>query len=336
MLQTMIRRASIFLCMFLFAYIFAAAQQKPATFPSEIVISQHTFFDFGPPFDYYEVITVDRTRTGLSVERVLVTPAGDECIQQPTVEVQTGTLHGTMAELFENENPCEIPDNVLDAESSRCKNCMRLSGADVTLHVGCEKRDRQLRMDILDRDMFDRAPKTPQYTSLTMRIMTKLNQALGPGVMEKPAFAAITPNFHASSSNLRETMIVRELMKGKFDNFFDSKPLISELAHESKETKSPTSVEFIEFSPFNPTSVELPTYPPIAEMSHVQGDVTVRFDVSQEGKAENLAFVKGSKLLESTMATAIAKWRFPAVASGHEEQATINFQMNCGKRSESR
>jgi hypothetical protein len=45
-----------------------------------------------------------------------------------------------------------------------------------------------IRSDILDRDMFDPIPNTPEHTARTMRLLQRLDDAIGPGVMEKPIF----------------------------------------------------------------------------------------------------------------------------------------------------
>jgi hypothetical protein len=55
--------------------------------------------------------------------------------------------------------------------------------------VQCGDQTRLIRMDILDRDMFDPAPKTPGHTSWTMTLMGRLDQTVGHSVMEPPVFA---------------------------------------------------------------------------------------------------------------------------------------------------
>jgi len=67
----------------------------------------------------------------------------------------------------------------LHRELKRCKKCLTFSGVNVTMQVSCKGRDRQLRMDILDRDIFDSAPHTPANTSWTMTFLTELDTTLG-------------------------------------------------------------------------------------------------------------------------------------------------------------
>ena len=44
-------------------------------------------------------------------------------------------------------------------------------------------------MDILDRDMFDPPPNTPEHASWTMALLARLDRALGLGALERPIFA---------------------------------------------------------------------------------------------------------------------------------------------------
>jgi hypothetical protein len=36
----------------------AGAQATQTGFPSQVLLARHTYFDFGPPFDFYEVISL--------------------------------------------------------------------------------------------------------------------------------------------------------------------------------------------------------------------------------------------------------------------------------------
>ncbi|MBV8437119.1 MAG: hypothetical protein JOY95_06355 [Silvibacterium sp.] len=149
--------------------------------PEQLIIARHTFFDVGPPFDYYEVIQVTTEGTGLLVQRALVTPPGDVCFQPAKLELSSGTLPQTMKGLLASRNPCAIPAKELHKERARCKKCSTFGGVDVTMEVTCGGKDRQIRMNILDRDLFDSSPGTPKNTSWSMAVLAKLDQALGPG-----------------------------------------------------------------------------------------------------------------------------------------------------------
>jgi len=81
--------------------------------PESLVIARDTFWDMGPPFDYYDLIQITEIADGLSLDQVLVTPHGQACIQPATVEERSVVLHKTMSELLEGRNPCAIPEKNL-------------------------------------------------------------------------------------------------------------------------------------------------------------------------------------------------------------------------------
>lgn len=323
--SAMARRLPVSLFLFLFGFLPAVAQRSSSGFPSQLLIARHTFLDFGPPFDFYEVITVDGGPDGLEVERALVTPAGNACFSPPTVEVTAASMHASLTELLKGRNPCDIPEMDLRKELKRCKHCLTFSGADVTMHFSCGGKERAIRMDILDRDMFDPGANTPKQTSWTMTVMSSLDNVLGPGVMENPMSSPSKP---VPSSQKVETPILRRLRSGQFDTLFDSKPLLSELARQAAQPLPSPNIVLQDYSPAAPIEAELPSYPPLAKAAHMGGKVSVSFHVTPDGRTENISFGKQT-VLDTTTQAAVEKWRFPQTTEGHEEHVTIEFKLNC-------
>jgi hypothetical protein len=286
----MARRLLVCLCLFWLPWFPAVAQRSSSEFPSKLLIARHTFFDVGPPFDFYEVITVASSPNGLAVERALVTPAGDACFGPPTVKLESAVTRVSMSELLKEQNPCDIPEKDLRKELKRCKHCLTFSGADVTMHVSCGGKERAIRMNILDRDMFDRSANTPKQTSWTMAVMSSLDAVLGPGVMDKPIFDLdkIVP----PSSQQPETSMSERLRSGVFDALFDSKQTLSELAREAIQPLPSPNVVLEDYSPAAPIKADLPNFPPIAKAAHADGKVSVSFHVTPDGRAENISFKK--------------------------------------------
>jgi len=169
----------------------ASAQKSKisAPVPDHFEIGRDTFFDFGPPFDYFELLLVRSKNSGSAVQRIILTPAGDSCLVPAKVETSSVLLNESVSTLLGNANPCAIPEKELHRELKRCKHCMVFSGVDVTMRVPCGATTRLIRSDILDRDLFAATPDTPEHTSWTMQLLARLDQVLGPGVMEKPAFS---------------------------------------------------------------------------------------------------------------------------------------------------
>ena len=63
------------------------ARTEPAT-PSQFEIGRHTFFDFGPPFNYYEIFVVRAVSGGTHVERITLTPAADKCYRSARLKLR--------------------------------------------------------------------------------------------------------------------------------------------------------------------------------------------------------------------------------------------------------
>ena len=225
----------------------AFAKRPTAALPDELEIGRHTFFDFGPPFDYYEVLLVRTTSGGSSVERLTITPPGDECVQPARVETALAQSDKPVSTLLGNENPCAIPENELRRELKRRKKGLVFSGADVVIRVKCGSGIRMIRADVLDRDMFDPAANTPEHTTWTMELLGRLEEAVGPGVMSRPMFDLPDTKERAPT----ESDTLKDLEAGKFDGLFEGAPhRPSDLYRASQ--KAPPSVQVLSSTPLYP------------------------------------------------------------------------------------
>jgi len=295
--------------------------------PDSLVIARHSFIDVGPPFDFYEVIRVGSDGSGLAVERALVTPLGPTCGPVASVEVSSGALHQSMSDLLGGENPCAIPEKELHRELKRCKHCMpAFSGMDVTMQVSCGEKPRQLRMDILDRDLFDPAPHTPEHTSWTMGVLSRLDKVLGPGVWDRPMFSV----GDTETRSRPDSELVQEIRDGKYDALFGKGELVSQIALDAaKLPPPPPSIEIESVTPIAPISPKLPVYPPIAKAARVEGLVNVTFEISAEGKPQNIVVVDGPRMLQQSVIDGLSGWSFSQSAWGSSGRAAIRFRRNC-------
>src|ERR1700674_3199567 len=138
-------RCSVVVCAVLTAYSvpFLSAPALPKKHapalptPDQFIVGRHTFFDFGPPTDFYELFIVRPAANGSSIERISLTPPGDICIAPAKVEALSASSSQAPAELMGFTNPCAIPEKELRRELKRCKNCLVFSGAKVVMQVRC-------------------------------------------------------------------------------------------------------------------------------------------------------------------------------------------------------
>jgi Gram-negative bacterial TonB protein C-terminal len=293
--------------------------------PTSFEIGRRTFFDFGPPFDYYEIIQVSPGSAGVSLTRAMLARSGDTCSNSATIETSAASMPVTIADLFAGTNPCTIPERDLRRELKRCKKCMVFSGVNVTMQFQCDGHARAIRSDILDKDLFDPAPHPPQYTSWTMQILRRLDGALGHGAMDKPLFESEAA--HSTASALGFTA---DIASGKYDFLFPAAPdKLSALYQATRDTATFPEVRLVSIEPFQPQQMSLPGYPPIAKAARVQGTVEFDLDVDENGLVKNVVFSGGPGLLRRPVETATKTWRFAKEAANHRIASTIEFNLHC-------
>lgn len=312
--------------------IFAKDGPKVSSMPDQFLIARHTFFDFGPPNDFYEIITVRGTDNGTTIERVTLTPAGDGCTQSPTVETVSSAITDTLSGVLEGRNPCAIPDKALRRELKRRKQGLVFSGAEISMVVQCGGRERVIRADVLDRDMFDSKAATPENTSWTMRLLTRLDKAFPSGVWDRPVFGGSTEPTKATAPNAD---IRKALESGEYDHLFAGAPdRPSDLYRAFRIPPPAPSVRILSIEPFQPGEFVPPGYPPIARLAHIEGAVVVSFQVDVNGRVNNTQFESGHPMLRPTVTKAVGEWKFPKEAADHQIKATIDFKMNCPSKTQ--
>lgn len=297
--------------------------------PTQFEIGVHTFIDMGPPFDFYEVYVVHSTPNGASVERIRLTPAGNPCLQPAEVEVAKTSMHARIADLLGSMDPCAIPEKALRQELSRGKKGLVFSGANVLMEVQCGARTRFIRSEILDRDMFDAAPHTPQYTSWTMRLLEKLEKPFGPGVLDRPIFPTLAQEKRHPETS--DAATIKDILAGVYDGLFPGAPdKPSELCREAeKPPPPPPSVRLVSSEPLHPASFALPGYPPLARLVEVEGKVSLKVGVSADGTVTQMSVESGHPLLGPAAKDAVSRWKFPKGAQDRQTQVTLDFKLNC-------
>lgn len=305
-----------------------AKDHKPAPpIPDRFVLGRDTFFDFGPPFHYLELLFVNPSGGGTSIERVMLT-AGYKCTLPPKIELARATMKQSVAELFGTTNPCTIPEKGLKRELKRRKHYLVFSGANVSMQVQCAGQTRIIRSDILDRDMFDPHAGTPEHTSWTMGILGQLDHALGPGVMDKPMITL--PAEAGGSAQRSDSPTFQEIAAGNYDSLFPEttdKP--SQIYLSTKETIPAPTVSFVKSLPFTPILAPLPQYPAIARATGVEGTFTFTVDVQADGRTTNFAVENGAPFFRGAMEDASHGWMFPKQATGQRVVVTVEFALNC-------
>jgi TonB family protein len=293
-------------------------------------IGRHFFFDFGPPHDFYELFIVRSSGEKMAVERITLTPTGiDSCIAPTRVDTETAILDKDIAAFLGKTNPCAIPEKELRRELKRCKKCSVFSGANVMMQFVCGAQTRLIRANVLDRDMFDPAPQTPEHTSWTMHLLEQLEAPLGPGVIYRPIFP-IPEEQESPRTSALDPDIARELGAGKYDALFAGAPdKPSQLYEQALSAPPLPTVELVGGSPIAPDLFLKPKYSPLARLAHLEGTVTVKIKVGDTGVVSDATVDSGPPLLGAAAVAAAWGWRFPKGESGRETLVTIKFASNC-------
>lgn len=304
-------------------------QNRAAPQPSQFVIGEYAYFDFGPPFGFYELYVVRATAHGSSLERISLAPPGDKCAAPAKLDVASATLRESVPELLGPKNPCTIPEAELRRKPKRCRNCMVFSGADVLIQVQCGAETRTIRSDVLDRDIYGPAENVPGNISWTMHLLKRLDSAVGPGPEKtRPIFALPaedrTPVQHPDSPALRE------LAAGRYDALFSGDPFKPSNLYKATQNPPPApTVHLAGSTPVAPVAPAMPAYPPIAVLAHTEGSVTFNVKIGPDGRVTDVVFVSGPSLLRGAVREAVDKWKFPKDSSIRQVQATISFVLNC-------
>jgi TonB family protein len=312
----------------------ACAKDKHSTLelPDHFVIARHTFFDFGPPSDFYDIFVVRAEGSGTRVENLSITPPGAPCIQPAKVEVRSVVIEQSTAKLMSGKNACAIPEKELRKERKRCKKCLVFSGANVVMRLQCGNQTRDVRADILDKDWFDRAPGTPEHTSWTMRLLALLQEGVGPGPMDKPMFDVGDPT---GSSPSEPSSVVDALARGEYDDLLPSAAhRLSDLYRQAQVPPSTPSVRILSATPYEPATLITPKYPPIARLAKIEGRVVVKAEVAENGTVSSVVSEGGHPMLKPTAIETVKTWTFPPAEGSRTELVEFEFVTNCIARAD--
>lgn len=247
-------------------------------------------------------------------------------MQPAKVETAVASLSESVEALLGGENPCAIPEKNLRREMKRCKKCLVFSGADTNMRVQCGKQNRIIRSHVLDRDMFDVAPSTPTYTSWTMQLLGRLDNAFGSNVMDRPVF----PLPEQGSTPPSSSDALQGLSSGVYDTLFEGAPDKPSDLYRASQRALPSPEINVRTNPsVRPEAGITPSYPPLARLAHVEGKVFLKFKVNQDGSATSLVFESGHAFLRGAAEKVVNSWKFQPDTINQEIEVTIEFKANC-------
>jgi hypothetical protein len=304
--------------------------QEP--FPAEIVIGRDSFIDIGPPFNYYDLTFLRSDGEKTDVERISLTPPADACYPRAEIAIVHVSLNEPLSSVLQGTNPCTIPEKALKTELKRRNKGSVFSGMNVSIQVECTGGIRVMRADILDRDIFDAHPSTPQYTAWSRTLFDKLDQVTGNHPWDKPIFpvSEVAP---AATPTLQSVSLLA-IKDGKYDSIFGNSPdRLSALYSMAQNVPRKPFIELTSSEPVRPTEYADPVYPPIAKAARVHGSVEFHLSIGSGGSAQDIAVDSGPRMLWQAVSDAIAKWKFSTNDYGRIVHGSIRFGLNCAEES---
>ena len=315
-----------------------AASAQDAQKPVEIsgfVVGVDTYFDFGPPFHYYEIFIAAPRPQGTNVEKFTLTPLAHKCYAPEKTEYVENVTTLSAKDLLVGVDPCKISEKDLKREQKRKHKELNFSGANISLQVSCGGTTRTIQASVLERDWFLAHPGTPKNTSWTLELLGKLRNLTGPGVMEKPIFAMPETGPRAPLS--ADAPSLEHLSSGKYDPLFPrTTDKVSEIYRASLVPLPQPSVTLVSSTPVQPIHFTLPVYPRLSWLAAHEGEPSAVLRVDPQGNVSAVKMYMGSKLFEGAVRDAVMDWKFPPappsaeiVDPSREVTVGLSFELNC-------
>jgi hypothetical protein len=312
----------------------AQAAPKPAEVPG-FVVGVDTYFDFGPPFHYYEIFVAMPMQQGTKVEKFTLTPAANKCYAPEKTEYVENITPLSARELLADVDPCKISEKELKKEQKRKHKELNFSGANISMRVSCGGNPRTIQASVLERDWFLAHPGTPKNTSWTLGLLGKLRSLTGPSVMEKPMFAM--PENGPRVPLSADAASLEELSSDAYDSLFPgATEKVSEIYRASLVPLPEPSVTLVSSTPVEPIDFTLPTYPRLSLLAAHEGEPSAILRVDPQGNVSAVDMYMGSRLFQGVILDAVKHWKFPPAApsaeiDGPPRQVTVrlSFVLNC-------
>lgn len=300
--------------------------------PTEFAIGVHTYFDFGPPTDFYEIVVVHPVADGTSVERITLTP-GTKCQLHAKEEFSSAVVNESVASLLQ-KNPCAISDKALRKElNHRAKKLGGFSGANMVIQVECGSQRRLLRSAVFDHDWFDEHPNTPENTRGIAILVGHLNEQLETRAMDKPAtVSALLKNTGEAHPDRVPSPSENEIGAGTYDDLFPaSDEKVSAIYQQAQEPAPNPRVTLRHSGLSAPEVFVAPEYSPLAKLVHYEGFVNFAVDVDRDGVPSNPDLRSCPPYLRENIEKAVLQWRFQKSEIPHRVDISLHFDPGCSE-----
>jgi outer membrane biosynthesis protein TonB len=91
-------------------------------------------------------------------------------------------------------------------------------------------------------------------------------------------------------------------------------------------------VKLARSEPFPPDEAPMPKYPEEAKAAHVEGEVSLHFQVESGCVTDEIAIDDGPEVLREPVKNAVKDWKYCGVPEGQEIRAAVAFRLNCAAK----
>lgn len=296
----------------------------------QFVIARHSYVDFGPPFDFYELYFVRMNGTGALIRRITLIPHGASCLAPARVEASSGSMNESPSELLTPISPCTLRSSALRAEvKPRGRQILVFSGERVAIQVRCGNKTKIFRDEILEQEMLSE-PSGGGRAPGVQGVLQALDASVGPGILQTEKMFSLPEAPGTRPGEPGDAEDLRDVAAGKYDRLFKDAPdKASDLYRQAQIPPLDPIIHLASSLPVQPQVFVSPSYPVIARMAHVGGVVAFTADVGPDGSLNHTVIVSGPPLLRNAALSAIANWRYPSGIGGQKIEASIEFQPNC-------
>lgn len=327
------------------------ARNTDATDPSRFYVVTQTSWDNGPSWDYH-ILEAKQVGTDTLVRDIIIMSEQSPCGPSCTVRARTKQLHNTTPGQLvgDDNNPCAIHRRELRREHRRTKRALKhtllFSFTEFGIVATCDGEETVLHLPLLP------FPAEPHGSPRIQRAYTLLHdvetRAFGTSEVFKPVgetkiFEDLDAEPEARKDESEGAALVPELRAGVFDKALAEdckKPGCEDagLKHVLETYTPPQervapSVAWVDRPPYECLKCVLPAYPPLARLTHIEGDVELDLQIgARTGLVLGATVTSGHQLLQRAAIQAARGWQFQPqehTEGARTSKVRLRFSMNC-------
>ena len=316
-----------------FTLLFADGRpSNPSETLQHFYIVSHVVSD-ASPFWYKYILDVNPTDNGTVVQEIRIAPLNSYCTKPITIKAVERLLPDTSPGSLAGISLCSLEEG---AVASAVKTAGNRWGGGINDTVGftivtkCGKKNKVFDLPLEQAIDFEWLQKNEPSVAELYDLSSKITKHV---FGERFSFNNLSSDQNEALQELG-ARLVPDLRRRKYDRGFGRKYPISAMMDDYVgivKHEEPTYVEL--FAPPLPhlAKYTAPTYPRLAEMARIQGEVHLKIAIDTlTGGVKTVEATSGHPLLQDAAMVAARQWRFQADTQLPESVETgVKFELRC-------